>query len=61
MRKVEFLVMGPDMDEVLLGRPLLKCLGSNRETHLETVRQKNNDAEISDLITQAGDEYHGTG
>ena len=60
LRKVEFLVIDQDMDDVLLGRPLLKYLGFNLETNLETVRHKYNNADISYLMAHPGDEYHGT-
>jgi hypothetical protein len=40
LRNVRWLVSENDMNEVLLGRPLLKTLGLDAPTHLEAVRDK---------------------
>ena len=40
LRKVPFLVVEDKMDEVILGRPLLKSLGFDLDEHLEKVRRQ---------------------
>jgi hypothetical protein len=43
LRNVRWLVTENEMDEVLLGRPLLKALGLNAPAHLEAVRESYQD------------------
>lgn len=59
LRKVEFLVIDQDMDELCLGRPLLKCFGFNLDSHLAKVRTDFDGADISELMSTAP-ESHGT-
>jgi hypothetical protein len=47
LRRVEFLVVDQEMDEVLLGRPLLAALGFDLTSHLEKVFEQVNDMDIS--------------
>lgn len=50
LRRVEFLIVDQDMTEVLLGRPLLKCLGFDLGSHLAKFREKFDNANIDDLF-----------
>jgi len=52
LRRVEFLVVDREMDEILLGRPLLKCLGFDLESHLEKVRLNFDNADVKGLMSQ---------
>ena len=45
LRNVQFMVTDQDMEEILLGRPLLKCLGF--DIHLESVRQTFDNLDVS--------------
>jgi hypothetical protein len=36
LRQTEFLVLDQGMSEILIGRPLLKAIGFDLQTHLET-------------------------
>jgi hypothetical protein len=47
LRRVEFLVVDQEMDEVLLGRPLLAALGCDLTSHLEKVFDQVDDMDIS--------------
>ena len=47
LRNVQFMVTGQDMEEILLGRPLLKCLGFDLDIHLESVRQTFDNLDVS--------------
>ena len=52
VRRVEFLIIDKDMYEIFLGRPLLKCMGFDLESHLEKVRNKFDDADIGAMMTE---------
>jgi RNase H-like domain found in reverse transcriptase/Reverse transcriptase (RNA-dependent DNA polymerase)/Integrase zinc binding domain len=52
LRNVCWLIAEKEMDEVLLGRPLLKSLGIDAASHLEAVREKYNDMDCA-AITSA--------
>ena len=47
LRNVEFLITDQDMNEVLLGRPLLKCIDFDLDKHLEKVRAKYDNLDVS--------------
>lgn len=49
-RLVEFLVVDQDMDELLLRRPLLRCLGFDLGNHLEKIRTEIDNAENDSLM-----------
>jgi hypothetical protein len=51
MRKVQFLVLGADFDEVLLGRPILNTLGIDVAEHLNTVRTEFHEHDFSDVTS----------
>ena len=53
LRRVEFLVIDHDMEEILLGRPLLKCLGFDLETHLAKIRTQFDDVDIGNLMNES--------
>lgn len=55
LRRVEFIVVENDMEEILLGRPLLKCLGFDLGRHLEDVRDKYHNADVSSLMPVAAE------
>jgi hypothetical protein len=54
LRNVRWLVTENDMDEVLLGRPLLKALGLDVPAHLEAVREDYQDLDCSMIATVHG-------
>jgi hypothetical protein len=54
LRHVTWLVAEHDMEEVLLGRPLLDLLGLNAETHLNQVRSKYQDLDCSNVESVVG-------
>jgi hypothetical protein len=56
LRNLRWLVTENDMDEVLLGRPLLKALGLDAPAHLEAARDSYQDLDCSKIVTA-----HGTG
>ena len=49
LRNVEILFIDQPMDEILLGRPLLRCLGFDLDTQLEGIRTNMGNADISSL------------
>jgi hypothetical protein len=51
LRNVRWLVSENDMDEVLLGRPLLETLGLDAPTHLEAVRDNYHDLDCSKIAS----------
>jgi predicted aspartyl protease len=51
LRNVRWLVSENDMDEVLLGRPLLKTLGLDASTHLAAVRDNFHDLDCSKIAS----------
>ena len=53
LRRVEFLVVHQDMDNILLGRPLPRCLGFNLGDHLEKVRDKMDNADVESLMNSS--------
>ena len=53
LRNVEFLVIDQPMDEILLDGPLLRCLGFDLDTHLEGIRTKMENADISSLMSES--------
>ena len=53
LRNVDFLVSDQPMDDILLGLPLLRCLGFDLDTHLERIRPKKDSADISTLMSEA--------
>ena len=53
LRRVEFLVVDQDMDEILLGRPLLRCLGFDLGDHLEKFRDKIDNADVESLMNSS--------
>ena len=53
LRNVDFLVSDQPMDDILLGLPLLRCLGFDQDTHLERIRPKMDNADISTLMSEA--------
>jgi hypothetical protein len=54
LRNVCWLVAENDMDEILLGRPLLKELGLDAPAHLAAVREELHDRDCADVPTAAG-------
>jgi hypothetical protein len=54
LRRVEFLVVDQEMDEVLLGRPLLATLGFDLTSHLEKVFDQVDDMDISSDVGASG-------
>jgi hypothetical protein len=54
LRNVKWLVAENGMDEVLLGRPLLKALGLDAPSHLEAVRENCQDLDCSKIATVNG-------
>lgn len=58
LRNIEFFIIDQEMDEILLGRPLLKCLGFNLDSHLEQVRDRYKDVDISQIIYQTSEANH---
>ena len=53
LRNVEFLVIDQPMDEILLGRPLLRCLGFDLDTPLEGIRTKMDNANVSSSMSES--------
>ena len=53
LRNGEFLVIDQPLDEILLGCPLLRCLGFGLDTHLERICPKMENADISTLMSEA--------
>ena len=53
LRNVEFLAIDQPMDEILLGRLLLRCLGFDLDTHLEGIRTKMDNADLSSLTSES--------
>jgi hypothetical protein len=54
LRRVEFLVVDQEMDEVLLGRTLLAALGFDLTSHLEKVFDQVDDVDISSDVKASG-------
>jgi hypothetical protein len=54
LRNVYWLVAENDMDEILVGRPLLKELGLDAPEHLAAVREEFRDRDCADAPTAAG-------
>lgn len=52
LRNVDFWVTDQDMDEVLLGRPLLRCIGFDLDQHLASVRQKFDNIDVDEKIAK---------
>ena len=52
LRNVYFWVTDQDMDEVLLGRPLLKCIGFDLDQHLASVRRKFDNIAVAEKIAK---------
>jgi predicted aspartyl protease len=48
LRNVEFLILDAELEEVLLGRPLMKLLGIDVNDHLNLVRKEFHDRDFSD-------------
>jgi hypothetical protein len=51
LRNARWLVPENDMDEVLLGRPLLRALGLDAPAHLQAVRDSYKDLDCSKIVT----------
>jgi Ni,Fe-hydrogenase III large subunit len=51
LRNVQWLITEKVMDEVLLGRPLLRALGLDAPTHLDVVRHNYQDLDSSKIAT----------
>jgi hypothetical protein len=54
LRRLKFLVVDQEMDEVLLGRPLLAALGFDLTSHLEKVFDQIDDMDISSDVGASG-------
>jgi hypothetical protein len=54
LRRLEFLVVDQEMDEVLLGRLLLVAVGFDLTSHLEKVFDQVDDMEISSDVGTSG-------
>jgi hypothetical protein len=54
LRRVEFLVVDQEMDEVLFGRPLLAALGFDLTSHLAQVFDQVDDMDISSDLGASG-------
>ena len=52
LRNVDFWVTDQDMDEVLLGRHLLKCIGFDLDQHLASVRRKFDNIDVAEKIAK---------
>ena len=53
LRPVEFLVVDQDMEETILGRSLLRCLGFDHGDDLEKVRDKMDNADVESLMNSS--------
>jgi RNase H-like domain found in reverse transcriptase/Integrase core domain/Reverse transcriptase (RNA-dependent DNA polymerase)/Chromo (CHRromatin Organisation MOdifier) domain len=54
LRNVNWLVVDHEMPEVLLGRPLLKALGLDADSHLSNVRELHHDSDFSHVEVTGG-------
>ncbi len=61
LRRVGFLMVDQEMEKVLLGRPLMKSLGFDWQSHLETVRDEFDDKAVSLLGNPGGKHHHSPG
>ena len=53
LRNVEFLVVDQQIDEILLGRPRLKCLGFDLDSHMQRIQTTMDNADISSLMSDS--------
>ena len=54
IRGVKFIITDQEMNEILLGRPLLKAIGFDFHRHLLSVRDKVHDKDFSELVNEMG-------